>query len=252
MNRRSFLNAAALSAAAGLARGAPTPVISRRTIEAVAFDGLAVFDPRPIAALAEELFPGNGAALMPAWRTRQFEYGWLRTLTGSYVDFWRVTADALRFACAALEIDLTPAKQERLMDAHLVLPAWPDVIPALQSLRTAGVRLALLSNFTAAMQAANIRAAGLDDFFEAHLTTDAVKAYKPDPRSYQLGVDHFKLPRSAIAFAAFGGWDAVGAKRFGYPVYWCNRLAQPDEELGVRADRAAPTLAGLPAFVGAA
>jgi 2-haloacid dehalogenase len=251
MNRRHFLNAAALSAAAGLARGAAAPAESRRVIKAVAFDGFAIFDPRPIGALAEELFPGNGAALMLSWRTRQFEYSWLRTLTGSYVNFWHVTVDALRFACAALEIDLTPEKQERLMDAHLALKAWPDVLPALQSLRAAGVRLALLTNFTAAMQTANLRSAGLDDFFEARLSTDAVKAYKPDPRSYQMGVDHFELPRGAIAFAAFGGWDAVGAKRFGFPVYWCNRLVQPDEELGVAADRVAPTLAALPAFVGA-
>lgn len=248
MNRRNFVGAAAWSAAAAVARGG-TPA-KHRPIEAVAFDGFAIFDPRPIGALAEDVFPAQGASLMLAWRTRQFEYSWLRTLTRSYVDFWRVTSDALVFACDALQLDLTAAKRERLMNAWLDLGAWPDVLPVLRTVKAAGIRLALLTNFTAAMQDANLRNAGLDDFFEARLTTDSVGAFKPDPRSYQMGLDHFGLPRGAIAFVAFGGWDAVGAKRFGYPVYWCNRLSQPAEQLDVVADRVAGTLSELPAFIG--
>jgi hypothetical protein len=29
-------------------------------------------------------------------------------------------------------------------------------------------------------------------------------------------VDRLKLPKEEIVFAAFGGWDAAGAKSFGY------------------------------------
>ena len=247
MNRRNFLAVAALGATVAPAvageRGKP------HRIEAVAFDGFAVFDPRPIGAMAEAAFPGKGASLMSLWRTRQFEYCWLRTLTASYTDFWQVTQDALVFACAALKLELTPAIRDRLMQAHLQLKPWPDVTAALRQLQSAGIRMALLTNFSAAMLDANVEGAGLGGFFEARLSTDAARAYKPDPRSYQLAVDHFQVPRPAIAFAAFGGWDAAGARRFGFPVYWCNRLAQPPEELGVAADRMAPGLDALPAFI---
>src|SRR5690349_19423144 len=100
MNRRKFLSVAAFGAAAGMARADGVGVRDpHRKIEAVAFDGFAIFDPRPIGGVAEEVFPGRGADLMAVWRTRQFEYCWLRTLTGSYVDFWQVTQDALVFAC---------------------------------------------------------------------------------------------------------------------------------------------------------
>lgn len=252
MNRRNFLAATALASAAGLARngvaGAPDP---RRKIEAVAFDGFAIFDPRPIGAVADAVLPGKGTELMAAWRTRQFEYCWLRTLTRSYVDFWQVTQDALAFACATLEVELTSANRDRLMDAYLHLKPWPDVLAALRNLRMAGVRMAFLTNFTATMLDANIRAGGLEAFFEARLSTDQVAAFKPDPRSYQMAVDYFGMPRAAIAFVAFGGWDAAGAKRFGFPVYWSNRLAQPAEELGAAADRIAAGLETLPAFVAA-
>jgi 2-haloacid dehalogenase len=250
VNRRGFLSVAATLSAAGLARGGVIPVPGcRHVIKAVAFDGFAIFDPRPIGAAAEAIFPGRGTELMLAWRTRQFEYSWLRTLTHDYADFWRVTTDALAFASRSLALELTPENRDRLMEGYRNLKAWPDVVSALRSLQESGIRLALLSNFTQAMQDDGIRSAGLDGLFEARLTTDTVKAYKPDPRSYQLGVDHFKLPRLAIAFVALGGWDAVGAKRFGYPVYWCNRLAQPAEELGAPADRVCANLAELPAFV---
>lgn len=242
MNRRNFLNLAALGAAAGVAR-------ANAKIGAVAFDGFAVFDPRPIGAVAEAAFPGKGAELMAVWRSRQFEYTWLRTLTGSYANFWQVTQEALAFACASLQLPLTAANRERLMQAHLQLNPWPDVLPMLGVLRARGIRMAFLSNFTDAMLDANVRNARLGEFFEARLSTDRVGAFKPDPRAYQMGVDHFALPRAEIAFVAFGGWDAAGATRFGFPVYWTNRLAQPAEALGVPAERAFPGLEALAAFV---
>src|SRR4051812_41059501 len=97
--------------------------------------------------------------------------------------------------------------------------------------------MAFLSDLPAVMLDANIRNAGLGGFFGEHLSTDRVRAFKPDPRVYRMGVESFGLDRREIAFAAFGGWDAAGAKRFGNPTFWCNRLGLPVEELGVVPDR---------------
>ena len=114
------------------------------------------------------------------------------------------------------------------------------------------MRLGFLSNFTPAMLDAAIRSSGLGGVFEHVLSTDRVRTYKPDPRAYQLGLDAFRLPREQIVFAAFAGWDAAGAKRFGYPTYWVNRLQAPPEELGVpAADGAGHSLTDLLTFVSA-
>jgi 2-haloacid dehalogenase len=97
---------------------------------------------------------------------------------------------------------------------------------------------------------ANLAAAKLSGFFEAHLTTDRVRVYKPSPQAYQMGVDAFSLKREEIAFAAFGGWDSAGAKWFGYPTVWVNRANAPQEELGITPDVVTSDIRGLLSFVG--
>ncbi len=37
-----------------------------------------IFDVHSVTRLAESLFPGKGAALSAAWRTKQLEYTWQR------------------------------------------------------------------------------------------------------------------------------------------------------------------------------
>jgi 2-haloacid dehalogenase len=219
--------------------------------KAIAFDGFVIIDPRPVAMRAEELFPGQGEPLMESWRSRQFEYTWLRTLSNRYVDFWEVTQEALIFAARATKLDLTADKRDRLMQTFLELKAWPDVAPALRDLRGKGVRMAFLANPTVKMFDAVVRNSGLDGLLEEHLSTDRVRAYKPDPRAYQMGLDAFGLKREEIAFAASAAWDAVGAKTFGYPSFWVNRAKLPAEELGVAPDAVGPGMANLLKFVGA-
>jgi 2-haloacid dehalogenase len=251
VNRRKFVTLAAGGVAAvnAIAPAGQACAASGAKIKAIAFDGFPIIDPRPVAAKTEELFPGKGLELGHAWRTRQFEYTWLRTLGGQYADFWEVTEESLVFAAKMLKIDLSADQRDQLMQTYLTLKAWPDVLPALKALRDAGIRMAFLSNFTDAMLDAAVRTSGLEGLLEDHLSTDKVRAFKPDPRAYQMGVDAFKLPKEEIAFAAFAGWDVAGARWFGYPTFWINRLNLPVEELGVVPDGVGSGLGDLVKFV---
>ncbi|HXT40118.1 MAG TPA: haloacid dehalogenase type II [Candidatus Angelobacter sp.] len=218
-------------------------------IKAIAFDAFPIFDPRPVFDLAEQLFPGKGIELGNEWRARQFEYTWLRVAAGRYVDFWRVTRDALVFAAHKAKVELLPQHRDELMNAYLGLKTWPEVVPALNSLKKSGLRLALLSNFTPGMLDACIKSSGLEGIIEQVLSTDRAKTYKPDPRAYQLGTDSLKLRREEILFVAFAGWDAAGAKAFGYPTFWVNRLKLPVEELGEVPDGRGNDLSDLLGFL---
>jgi 2-haloacid dehalogenase len=249
LDRREFLQLAAGSALTGAAMMRVGARVAEQQYRAVAFDAFPIFDPRPVFALAETLFPGRGADLSSAWRTRQFEYQWLRASAGQYADFWQTTEEGLVFAAQLLKLELTPEKRSRLMQAYLELQAWPDVAATLHDLRNAGIRLALLSNMTPKMLEAGIGNAGLGGLFEHVLSTDRMRTYKPDRRAYQMGIDAFKLRRDEIVFAAFAGWDAVGAKWFGYPTVWVNRANSPAEELGVTPDATGQDLTALVRFV---
>jgi 2-haloacid dehalogenase len=220
-------------------------------LRAVAFDAFPILDPRPVFALAEQLFPGRGVELSNAWRTRQFEYQWLRALARQYADFWQTTEDALVFSAQLLKLELTAEQRDQLMGAYLRLRAWPDVATALEALKKAGVRLAFVSNATRQILEAGIRNARLEGLFDHVLSTDRIRTFKPDPRAYQLAVDAFGLSREQILFVPFAGWDAAGAKAFGYTTYWVNRLNLPVEQLGVMPDAMAPGLDELAAFVDA-
>jgi 2-haloacid dehalogenase len=223
--------------------------VSGSRIKAIAFDGLAVFDVRPVAALAERVFPGRGEEMSALWRTRQFEYTWLRTVGRKYADFWQVTEEALVFSCKSLNLGLTRADSDRLMQGYLELKAWPDAPAALNELKASGLGMAFLSNFTAAMLDQAVKNSGLEGIFADHLSTDRVRVFKPDPQAYRMAMSAFRLRREEIAFAAFGGWDAVGAKWFGYPTFWVNRAHAAADELGTVPDGVGKDLNDLAKFV---
>ncbi len=87
-------------------------------------------------------------------------------------------------------------------------------------LRRAGMPLAVLSNGSAAMIEASVRSAGIRGRFEALLSADAARAYKPHPAVYQLAVDRFGLAPDRIGFVTANGWDAAGAAAHGFAVAW--------------------------------
>lgn len=249
LDRRAFIGLAATGMTSRVLGSVSALDVRHVRIRAIAFDAFPVFDPRPVSALAEQLFPDRGIELNDAWRTRQFEYQWLRALSGQYADFLQATRDALIYATNVLKLNVEEADRDRLLAAYFNLPTWPEAADALHTLRMAGLRLALLSNWTPDMLAAAVRNNGLDLVFDAVISTDRQRTFKPDPRAYRLVLDTLGLRRDEILFVAHAGWDVAGAKWFGLPTYWVNRLALPAEQLGVAADGMGRNLNDLVSWV---
>jgi 2-haloacid dehalogenase len=256
LDRRSFVTLGSVSLTSPVVEAAFAPTGSARSIasvtgsiEAVACDAFAIFDPRPIFAACELAVPGRGTELANAWRVRQFEYQWLRALTGMYANFWDVTASALEFAAHSMNLDLSPRQRADLMNGYLALRAWPDVKDALSTLQRAGIQVALLSNATEQILAAGIHNSDLSGAFQHVISTDCIKTFKPDPRAYRLGTQIMRLHEKQILFVAFAGWDVAGAAWFGYPTFWNNRQNATAEELNVRADGTGATLTDLVRFL---
>jgi 2-haloacid dehalogenase len=69
--------------------------------------------------------------------------------------------------------------------------------------------------------------------------------FKPDPRVYALACAGLELPAESIGFVSSNGWDAAGARSFGFTAWWVNRAKAPAERLGSPPDAAVDDLAGL-------
>lgn len=229
--------------------GAVSGVSVERPVAAVGFDAFTIFDPRAIDAAIEAEFPGHGAALGTAWRNKLFDYCWLRTITGHYANFLQIAQESLTVVMATAKLGLTSSQQSRLMDGWFKLRPWPDSLSALARLKQSGVRLTTVSNFTSPMLETLAKAAGLADLFELQLSTDQVHAFKPSPQAYAMAERALGLPRDAILFAAFGGWDAAGARSFGLKTFWVNRFGLPEEKLGAKPEAVGVSLAELAGYV---
>src|SRR5271170_3372175 len=123
-------------------------------IEACVFDAYGtLFDVNSAARNAEDWLGDKWQPLAELWRAKQLQYTWLRSLTGRHADFWQVTGDALDFTLSTLQLE-NPELRARLMDLYRVLSAYPEVPETLRRLKSAGMKLAILSNGSPAMLAA--------------------------------------------------------------------------------------------------
>jgi 2-haloacid dehalogenase len=211
------------------------PAANREALPAgILFDAYGtLFDVYSLSSLADELFPGHGAALASVWRDKQVDYSRLRTLCDRYTDFLAITEDALRHSCARLRLDLSDDKCRRLLGQYRCLAAFPEALATLKRLRALGLPLAILSNGSPQMLDSAVAAAGMSGLFAHILSADQVRKFKTAPEVYQLGVDAFHCPASRLVFVSSNGWDACCATWFGYRTLWVNRAGDPVERLGI-------------------
>jgi len=206
--------------------------------EAFVFDAYGtLYDVHSIAARCESNWPGKGAQLSLLWRSKQLEYTWQRSLMQRYAPFSTVTRDALAYSCEALGLALSAAQIEGLMGEYQNLSPYPDVVPTLQALKS---RKAILSNGSPDMLMPLVKNSGLE--LEAVISVDELRIFKPAPQVYALAVEKLHLDHSRIGFVSSNGWDAMGAKSYGFQVYWINRSGAPLDRLGFKPDRVLTSL----------
>lgn len=207
------------------------------SIRAVLFDVFGtLLDVHSVGVRADQLFPGQGARLAQLWRGKQLEYTRLRTMATRYATFTQVTEDALQFACEALALPLDPAARGLLMHEYTQLSAHPDAVPALQRLQKVGMTIGVLTNGDPGLVEDALHGAQLAEYFDVLLSADQVHAFKPAPSVYELGPITLKHPAHELLLVSSNGWDAIGAKCYGYVSFWVNRNGSPLDRLGTRPD----------------
>jgi 2-haloacid dehalogenase len=211
-------------------------------LRALVFDAYGtLFDVHSVARRCESFWPGKGALLSQAWRAKQLEYAWLRSLMRRYRPFSEVTRDALAWACDSLDLPLDEHKTKALMAEYLALSPYPDVRESLEKIKPG--KRAILSNGSPDMLEPLVQHSGLK--FDAVLSVDEVKIFKPAPEVYELAVRRLAVRKEEIGFVSSNCWDALGAKSFGFTVFWINRFDVPSDRLGFSPDKTLKTLSDM-------
>lgn len=178
------------------------------------------------------------------WRAKQLEYSWVRSLSGSYRDFWTLTEEALDFSLARFRRN-DPALRNRLLEAYRNLDCYREVPTVLKTLKASGARIAILSNGTPDMLRSAVTSSALDDFIDDIFSVDEIRHYKPDPKVYDLVATKWRVYPDAISFQSSNRWDIAGAAKFGFRTVWINRIGQPDEYDDMKPELILPDLQGL-------
>jgi 2-haloacid dehalogenase len=134
------------------------------------------------------------------------------------------------------------------MRQYRELATYPDVHGTLRTLSPR--KLAILSNGSPEMLNAVVTNANLGSTFDAVLSVDELRIYKPHPSVYQLAVDRLGVAKDQVAFISSNFWDATGATAFGFRTFWINRSGAQPDELGYRPAAVLDRLDRLPQALG--
>jgi 2-haloalkanoic acid dehalogenase type II len=138
----------------------------------------------------------------------------------------------------ALKSEDTYALSESLPD----WPPFPEVPPALQSLRGDGWRLAILSNTDPELLAASINQIGVP--IDLLVTAKEAGSYKPAFGHWQRFFELSSADRARYVHVGASAFhDLAAAERLGLPGVWINRLG---EQSGVRRAAELSNLSDLP------
>lgn len=177
---------------------------------AIVFDvNETLLDLRSLEPHFERLF-GDGA-VMHQWFARVLHTSLVATLTESYVDFATIAGAALDITAAREAVTLAATDRQQIAATLQSLPPHDDVKDGLEQLRSAGLRLAALTNSATDMVETQLSHAGLREYFELALTVDEVRRFKPAPEVYEMAASRLGVEIGQIRMVAAHDWDVFGA-----------------------------------------
>jgi 2-haloacid dehalogenase len=168
-----------------------------------------------ITPLFAELF-GDDRALRE-WFGQLVLYSMAATLADRYVDFFALGQGVLRMLGDIRGVKITDHDVHRLQTQMRTMPAHPDVVEGLTTLRDTGFRLVTLTNSPHHPGAITpLENAGLAGFFEQQLSVESCHAFKPAPEVYRYACEALGVSPADCMMVAAHVWDTLGAQSAGY------------------------------------
>ena len=164
------------------------------------------------------------------WRLRQVEYTWLRNSMNEYIDFWKITSDALDYAMETLNINNIKLRDD-LLSLYLKLEAYPEVKSILEYIKKREMKTAILSNGNKKMLESAVTNAKIQHLLDKVLSVDDCKVYKPATEVYDLVDKKMGVKKENVLFFSSNAWDMHAASNYGFKTIWVNRFEGKLEKL---------------------
>ena len=193
-----------------------------KNIKAIIFDAYGtLFDVNSAAEKCKDKIGKKWESFSNYWRTTQLEYTWLRNLMGRHKDFWQITEDSLDKSMKVFEID--SSMKNDLLNLYKILSTFPEVKDTLNILKKKKYKLAILSNGTPSLLNELVKSNNLDNIFDNVFSIEEVKAYKPDPKVYNIPIKKYQIQKNEVAYLSANTWDVSAGGNYGFNPIWVNR-----------------------------
>ncbi len=192
-----------------------------------------------------EAFAAKWPKIAADWRAKQLQYTWLRAVSDTHCDFWRVTQDGLDYALEANGLS-RPELRERLLALYWELSAFPEVPEMLESLKAANLNTGILSNGSPRMLSAAVESAGIAGLLDAVLSVESIGVFKPHASVYAMVEQRFLVSPAQVLFVSSNGWDASYAAHYGFQTVWVNRAGEPMDRLPTKPQHVLNDLTEIP------
>lgn len=174
------------------------------------------------------------AGVRREWFGQFLQSAFVSTITDAYTDFGTIGRAALEMVARRNGVELAAGERDAILGTMLALPPHPEVLAALERLRSAGIRLAALTNSTEPVATAQLANAGLAPLFERILSADTARRLKPAREPYEMAARELGTDVGGLRLIAAHAWDVAGALRAGAAAAF---VARP----GMVLDPLAPT-----------
>ena len=170
------------------------------------------------------------------------------TTHGSYRPYRNVLRDTLAQIMQTYGLPYRDEDGDALVAA---VPTWgpfPDVPPALERLREAGVKLAIITNSDIDLMSRNVANIGVP--IDRVVTAEQAGAYKPSLATFACALNQLGCEPADLLHVAQGfEYDIVPAHALGWERVWINRYGKTgDAAYGPYHEL--PDLSGLPGLLG--
>ncbi len=176
--------------------------------------------------LKKKGWSGEANSFVTWWRRTHFENSMIDALCDrGHTPYRQIGHRAVSYVMDRCRIAYTQDEVRWLVAQIETLKPFPDVVAALERLRGAGLKLAVLSNGDRDM----LKAAGphIGFRFDYVISAEDAGYFKPNWKTYATAEQVIGVARSSCLFVANHAFDCIGAKAFGMRTAFIDRRKRP-------------------------